>query len=97
MRFEVIWFALENILRFNDGVLDAAGFCVQLGQCRCQVTGSRVGFYGLSIFLNGFVGEITAAIDRYLLFVHVSQSVVIVGCRLIDFAGSRVRRRNGRF
>ncbi len=90
MRFEIVGIFLENVLRFEHGVADAAGLGIQFGQTRGQILRGRVGFNRQAVFLDGFVGEFAAAVHRNLLLVHVSQSVVIVSRGPIRFARSRL-------
>ena len=86
MRFEVVGIALENVLRFNHCVADAARLGIKFSQARREIFRARVRFDRGPIFLNRFVGQIAAPINRNLLFVHVSESVVIVGGCLICLA-----------
>ena len=89
MRFEIVGIALQNVLRFEHRVANATGLCVQLSQARGQVFGTGIGFNGGAIFLDRLGGQITAAINRHLLLVHVRQGVVVVGGSLIRFVRGR--------
>ena len=87
--FQVVGIALQDVLRLEDGIPNAAGLGIHLGQRGRQVFGSRIGIDGQPVFLNGFVGQLAAAVDGHLLLVHVSQSVVVVRGGLIQLCGAR--------
>ena len=78
-RFEIVDVTLENVLGFNDGVANAAGAGIKLGQSGCQVFGRGVGLNGGPVFLDGLVRQFAAAVCSYLLLVHVREGEVVVG------------------
>src|SRR5579871_2124329 len=89
--FEIVGITLENFLRLQHGVADAAGFDVKLGQAGGQEFRRRVGFDGKAIFLHRLVGQLAAAVHRDLLFVHVSERVVVIRGGAICLAGILLR------
>ena len=88
VRFEIVGIALQNVLRFEHCIANAAGLGIELSQCRGQIFGSRIGFDGLAVFLDRFIGQFTAAVHRNLLLVHVRQRVVVIGGSLVRLAGA---------
>ena len=89
--FEILGIALDDVLRFFDGVGDAAGLDVEFGEAGGQEFGGGIGFDGEAVFLGRFDGQVAAAVGRDHLLIHVGEGVVVVGGGLIDFA----RRRPG--
>src|SRR5579862_5932739 len=77
--FEIFGIALDDVLSFEDGVSNASGLNVKFGEASGQKFGGRIGVDGKTIFLDRFVGEIAAAINRDLLLVHMSDGVVVIG------------------
>ena len=87
MRLEIGGVALDDVLGFDDGVADATGLDVKLGQAGSEELGRRVGFNGQAIFFHGLVGQLTAAINRDLFFIHVRDRVMVVGSGAIQLTG----------
>ena len=86
VRFQVLGIALDDVLRFEHGVADASGFYVEFGQAGGQEFRRRIGFDREAVFLDGFVGQVAAAVHRDLLFVHVRDGVVVVGGGAVGLA-----------
>src|SRR4029077_20723226 len=86
---EIVRVALENVLGFDDGVANAAGAGIKFGQAGGQVLGGGGGLNGCPVFLDSPVGQLTAAVGRYLLLVHVREREVVV-------RGGAVGRLTGR-
>ena len=105
MGLEIIGIPLDDVLRLDHGVANAAGLDVELGQAGGQERGGRVGINGEAIFFDGFVGQFAAAVSRDLFLVHVREGVMVIGGGAIDLArrglgrlGVRMERRaSGRF
>ena len=89
--FEILRIALDDVLRFPDGVGDAAGLYVKLGQAGGQKFRRGIGIDGQPIFLGGFGGQVAATVSRDHLFIHVRQGVMVVGRGAIDLARRRLR------
>ncbi len=85
--FQVVGIALENVLGFEDGITNTPGLGVELSQRGSQILGSRVGVDRQPVFLDGFVGQLAAAVHRHLLLVHMGQRVVVIRRRLVELAG----------
>ena len=90
--FQILGIALDDVLRFFDGVGDAAGLYVELGQAGGQEFRRGIGIDSEAVFLGRFAGQVAAAVGGDHLLIHVRQRVVVVGRGVIDFA----RRRLGR-
>ncbi len=88
MRFQVVRVTLENVLRLEDGIPNAARLGVETAGPH------RIGVDRQPILLNGFIGQLAATVHRHLFLVHVSHGVVVIGRSLVQLAG---RRRGGRF
>ena len=89
--FEILGIALDDVLRFFDGVGDAAGLYVEFGQAGGQEFGRGIGFDGEAVFLGRLGGQVAAAVGRDHLLIHVRQRVVVIGGGVIDFARRRLR------
>ena len=87
--FEVGGIALNNVLGFEHGIPNASCLGIELGQTGGQVLRSGVSVNGLTVFLNGFVGQFAASVDRYLLFVHMGQGVVVIRGGAVSLAWVR--------
>ena len=90
VRFQILGIALDDVLGFEHGVANPAGLNVKFGKSGGQEFRRRVGVDGQAVFLNGFVGQIAAAIGCDLLFIHVGERVVIVGSGAVEFVGRRL-------
>ena len=85
--FQVVGIALENVLGFEDSIPNTPGLGIELSQRRSQILGSRIGIDGQPVFLDGFIGQLAAAVHRHLLLVHMGQGVVVIRRRLVELAG----------
>ena len=90
--FEILGIALDDVLRFFDGVGDASGLDVEFGEAGGQEFRRGIGFDGETVFFRGLGGQVAAAVSRDHLLIHVRERVMVVGGCLVDFA----RRRLGR-
>src|SRR5208282_1894032 len=76
--FEIVGIALDEVLRLDHGVANAADLVIELGQAGGQVGGSRVRINGGAVFLNGLIGQLAASVG-YLFLVHVREREVVIG------------------
>src|SRR5271165_1681594 len=89
VRLEIVAVALENVLGFENRVLDAPGASVQFSEPRVQIVGGRVVLDGQTVLVDGLAGVLRSAIHRDHLFVDMGHGEVIVGRRLIRSVGRR--------
>src|SRR5450631_3152851 len=98
VRLEIVAIAFEDVLRFQDRVLDAAAARIQLGESGVQVVRSRIVLDGEPVFIDCLVGVIGAAIHRdHFLEDMGHREVVIRGSligRLLPTLGYRRRSRS---
>ena len=95
MRFKIVGIALDDILRFNHGVADAARLYVKFGQAGGQKFRRGVGLDSEAVFFNRLVRQFAAAVGGHFFFVHMREHVVVIGCAVIGFTRGGWRR--GRF
>ncbi len=107
VRVEAVGVFLQQILRGVDGVADAAGLEIELGQPVVEVLGFGIGVQSQLVLFNGTGGVFGAAVGGRHLLIAVSQRVVIVsrgavrgggGCavvRLRGWCGGGLRERQG--
>jgi hypothetical protein len=61
--FEIFGVALDDVLRFFDGIGNAAGLDVQLGEGGSQEFRRGIGIDSEAIFLRSLGGQIAAAVS----------------------------------
>src|SRR5579862_1841821 len=71
VRFEIFGVALDDVLRFADGVGNASGLDVELGEGGGQEFRRGVGFNREAVFFSGFHGQVAAAVGSNHLLIHV--------------------------
>src|SRR5208282_74220 len=76
---EIVGIALDDVLRLDHGVANAAGLGVEFGETRGQVRRGRVRINGGAVFLNRFIRQFAAAVRGHLFLVHVREGEVVVG------------------
>jgi hypothetical protein len=84
--FDIVGVALDDVLGFEDGVANASGLDVELGEAGGEELGRRIGLNGEPIFFQSLSREFATAVDRDLLLIHVGDGVVIVGSGAVQFA-----------
>ena len=78
--FQIVGTLLDDVLRLDHGVANAARFGVKLSQSGGQIRGRRIGVDGGAIFLDRLIQQFAAAVSRPLFLVHMREGKVIVGC-----------------
>jgi hypothetical protein len=77
--FKIVGIALDDVLRLDHGVANAAGLGIELGESGGQVRGSRIGINGGAVFLDRLIRQFAAAVRGHLFLVHVREGKVVVG------------------
>ena len=90
--FEIVGVAFDDVLGFEHGVADASRLDVELGEAGGEEFGRRVGLDSEAILFHGFVGQLAAAVSGDLLFVQVSEGVVVVSGGMVHFARRSLSR-----
>ena len=83
---KVLGIALDDVLGFADGVGNASGLHIELGEGRGQELRRGIGLDCETVFLGCLCSQVAAAVGRDHFLVHVRQAVVVVRGGLINLA-----------
>jgi hypothetical protein len=83
---QIVRIAFENVLSLQHGVSNATSLHVQLGQSGSEELRRRISLDGQPVLFHGPIRQLTTAVNRNLLFVHMRERVVVIRGSAIRFA-----------